>query len=83
MAEIAQADHRPFASLLPHGPVVGDPADGILLLQEPKNPKDAGLGCVWKVQPRNVGAISDAAVEQMSMVLQGLFRSLVRGRRSR
>ena len=79
MAEIVQADHRPFASLLPHGPVVGDPADGIVLLQEPKNPRDAGLGCVWKVQPRNVGAISDAAVEQMSMVLQGLFRSLVPG----
>ena len=79
MAEIAQADHRPFASLLPHGPVVGDPSDGILLLQEPKNPKDAGLGCVWKVRPRNVGAISDAAVEQMAMVLQGLFRSLVPG----
>ena len=79
MAEIAQEDHRPFASLLPHGPVVGDAADGIILLQEPKNPKDAGLGCVWKVQPRNVGAISDAAVEQMSAVLQGLFRSLVPG----
>ena len=79
MPDIAQADHRPFASLLPHGPVVGDAADGIILLQEPKNPKDAGLGCVWKVRPRNVGAISDAAVEQMSMVLQGLFRSLVPG----
>ncbi|MDE0195929.1 MAG: ATP-binding protein [bacterium] len=79
MAEIAQEDHRPFASLLPHGPVVGDPSDGILLLQEPKYPKGAGLGCVWKVTPRNVGAISDAAVEQMAMVLQGLFRSLVPG----
>ena len=79
MDEIAQEDHRPFASLLPHGPVVGDPADGIILLQEPKYPKDAGLGCVWKVTPRNVGAISDAAVEQMAMVLQGLFRSLVPG----
>ena len=79
MPEIVQEDHRPFASLLPHGPVVGDPADGIVLLQEPKNPRDAGLGCVWKVEPRNVGAISDAAVEQMAMVLQGLFRSLVPG----
>ena len=79
MAEIVQEDHRPFASLLPHGPVVGDPADGILLLQEPKNPREAGLGCVWKVTPRNVGAIADAAVEQMAMVLQGLFRSLVPG----
>ena len=79
MAEIVQEDHRPFASLLPHGPVVGDPADGIVLLQEPKYPKDAGLGCVWKVTPRNVGAISDATVEQMAMVLQGLFRSLVPG----
>ena len=79
MPDIVQADHRPFASLLPHGPVVGDAADGIILLQEPKNPRDAGLGCVWKVRPRNVGAISDAAVEQMSMVLQGLFRSLVPG----
>ena len=79
MPELVQEDHRPFASLLPHGPVVGDPADGIILLQEPKNPRDAGLGCVWKVQPRNVGAISDAAVEQMAMVLQGLFRSLVPG----
>ena len=59
--------------------MVGDPADGIILLQEPKNPRDAGLGCVWKVTPRNVGAISDAAVEQMAMVLQGLFRSLVPG----
>ena len=79
MPEIVQEDHRPFASLLPHGPVVGVPADGIILLQEPKYPKDAGLGCVWKVTPRNVGAISDAAVEQMAMVLQGLFRSLVPG----
>jgi len=79
MAEIVQKDHRPFASLLPHGPVVGDRADGILLLQEPKNPREAGLGCVWKVTPRNVGAIADAAVEQMAMVLQGLFRSLVPG----
>ena len=79
MVEIAEQDHRPFASLLPHGPVVGDPAEGFILLQEPKNPRDAGLGCVWKVQPRNVGAISDAAVEQMAAVLQGLFRSLVPG----
>ena len=79
MSEIVQEDHRPFASLLPHGPVVGNPADGIILLQEPKNPRDAGLGCVWKVKPRNVGAIADAAVEQMAMVLQGLFRSLVPG----
>ena len=79
MPDIVQEDHTPFASLLPHGPVVGDAADGIILLQEPKNPRDAGLGCVWKVRPRNVGAISDAAVEQMSMVLQGLFRSLVPG----
>ena len=79
MAEPVQEDHRPFADLLPHGPVVGDPADGILLLQEPKNPRDAGLGCVWKVEPRNVGAIADAAVSQMAGVLQGLFRSLVPG----
>ena len=79
MVEIVQEDNRPFASLLPHGPVVGDPAEGIILLQEPNNPRDAGLGCVWKVTPRNVGAISDAAVEQMAMVLQGLFRSLVPG----
>ena len=79
MAELVQQDHRPFADLLPHGPVVGDPADGILLLQEPKNPRDAGLGCVWKVEPRNVGAIADAAVSQMAGVLQGLFRSLVPG----
>ena len=79
MAEIAQEDLKAFASLLPHGPVVGDAADGIILLQEPKNPRDAGLGCVWKVRPRNVGAIADAAVEQMAAVLQGLFRSLVPG----
>ena len=79
MAELVQEDHRAFASLLPHGPVVGDAADGIILLQEPKNPRDAGLGCVWKVKPRTVGAIADAAVEQMAAVLQGLFRSLVPG----
>ena len=77
--ELVREDHRPFASLLPHGPVVGDPEDGILLLQEPRNPRDAALGCVWKVQPRNVGATSDAAVEQMGAVLQGLFRSLAPG----
>ena len=77
--EIVREDHRPFASLLPHGPVVGDPEDGIILLQEPKNPRDAALGCVWKVEPRNVGAIADAAVEQMAKVLQGLFRSLLPG----
>ena len=77
--EIVREDYRPFASLLPHGPVVGDPADGIILLQEPRNPRDAALGCVWKVEPRNVGAIADAAVEQMAAVLQGLFRSLAPG----
>jgi len=79
MLDIVRQDDRPFASLLPHGPVVGDPEDGIVLLQEPRNPRDAALGCVWKVQPRNVGAIADAAVEQMAAVLQGLFRSLVPG----
>ena len=77
--ELVREDHRPFASLLPHGPVVGDPEDGIILLQEPRNPRDAALGCVWKVEPRNVGATSDAAVEQMGVVLQGLFRSLAPG----
>ena len=79
MGEIALADYSPFGALLPHGPVVGDPEDGVILLQEPKNPRDAALGCVWKVQPRNVGAISDAAVEQMATVLQNLFRSLAPG----
>ena len=77
--ELVREDDRPFASLLPHGPVVGDPEDGIILLQEPRNPRDAALGCVWKVEPRNVGAISDAAVQQMATVLQGLFRSLLPG----
>ena len=77
--ELVREDDRPFASLLPHGPVVGDPEDGILLLQEPRNPRDAALGCVWRVEPRNVGAISDAAVLQMATVLQGLFRSLLPG----
>ena len=77
--EIVREDHRPFASLLPHGPVVGNTEDGIILLQEPKNPRDAALGCVWKVEPRNVGAIADPAVEQMAAVLQGLFRSLLPG----
>ena len=76
---IARADHRPFASLLPHGPVVGDPEDGVILLQEQGNPRDAGIGCMWKVQPRNVGAIADAAVEQMAVGLQNLFRSLAPG----
>ena len=79
MLELVRQDDRPFSSLLPHGPVVGDPEDGILLLQEPRNPRDAALGCVWKVEPRNVGAIADAAVEQMAVVLQGLFRSLAPG----
>ena len=79
MVEIVRQDHRAFADLLPHGPVVGDPGDGIILLQEPRNPREAGLGCVWKVKPRNVGAIADAAVSQMAAVLQGLFRSLVPG----
>ena len=79
IGEIARADHPPFALLLPHGPAVGDPEDGVVLLQEPDNPRDAALGCMWKVQPRNVGAIPDAAVEQMATVLQNLFRSLVPG----
>ena len=77
--DIARADHPPFAALLPHGPVVGDPDDGVILLQEPGNPRDAALGCMWKVQPRNVGAIADEAVTQMAAVLQGLFRSLQPG----
>ena len=76
---IARADHQPFAALLPHGPVVGDPGDGIILLQERGNPRDAGIGCMWKVEPRNVGAIADAAVEQMAAGLQNLFRSLAPG----
>ena len=79
LGEIARADHPPFAALLPHGPVVGDPDDGVILLQEPSNPRDAALGCMWRVQPRNVGAIADEAVMQMAAVLQGLFRSLVPG----
>ena len=79
LAALARADDAPFGELLPHGPVVGDPDDGVLLLQEPKNPRDAALGCMWKVQARNVGAISDAAVEQMAVVLQNLFRSLAPG----
>ena len=79
IGEIARADHPPFASLLPHGPVVGDPEDGVVLLQEPNNPRDAAIGCMWKVQPRNVGAIADEAVRQMATVLQNLFRSLVPG----
>ena len=77
--EIARADHPGFSSLLPHGPVVGDPDDGVILLQEPRSPRDAALGCMWKVQARNVGAIADSAVVQMAAVLQGLFRSLVPG----
>ena len=79
IGEIARADHPPFASLLPHGPVVGDPEDGVVLLQEPNNPRDAAIGCMWKVQPRNVGAIADEAVKQMATVLQNLFRSLEPG----
>ena len=79
IGEIARADHPPFAALLPYGPVVGDPDDGVILLQEPNNPRDAAVGCIWRVQPRNVGAIADEAVMQMAGVLQGLFRSLVPG----
>ena len=79
LGDIARADHPPFAALLPHGPVVGDPDDGVILLQEPNNPRDAAVGCIWRVQPRNVGAIADEAVMQMAGVLQGLFRSLVPG----
>ena len=79
IGDIARADHPPFAALLPYGPVVGDPDDGVILLQEPNNPRDAAVGCMWKVQPRNVGAIADEAVMQMAGVLQGLFRSLVPG----
>ena len=79
IGDIARADHPPFAALLPYGPVVGDPDDGVILLQEPNNPRDAALGCMWKVQPRNVGAIADEAVTQMAAVLQGLFRSLLPG----
>ena len=79
LGDIARADHPPFAALLPYGPVVGDPDDGVILLQEPNNPRDAAVGCMWKVQPRNVGAIADEAVMQMAAVLQGLFRSLVPG----
>ena len=79
IGDIARADHPPFAALLPYGPVVGDPDDGVILLQEPNNPRDAAVGCMWKVQPRNVGAIADEAVMQMAAVLQGLFRSLVPG----
>ena len=74
--DLPRVDHPDFARLLPHGPVVGDPADGVLLLQEPGRPRDAALGCVWRIGQRNVSAIADAAVEQVATALQALFRTL-------
>ena len=77
--DLARADVLSFARLLPHGPVVGDPQDGTLLLQEPLNPRDAALGCAWRVTPRNVGALADAAVGQIGVIFQNFFRSLPAG----
>ena len=59
--------------------VVGESGRLHLLKLVDHNPRDAALGCAWRVRPRNVGAMADAAVEQMAAGLQNLFRSLAPG----
>ncbi len=76
---LSMADDADFSLHLPHGPAFGDPADGIVVLQHPQAPRALAFGSLWRVEPRNVGALTDAAVEQMARVLEILFKSMQPG----
>ena len=70
---------RTFSLELPHGPAFGDPADGILLLQNLQKPRELAFGALWRIEPRNVGAVNDAVVAQMAQALEILFKGLQPG----
>ena len=77
--ELAFADDADFSRELPHGPAFGDPADGILLLQNLNKPRELAFGALWRIEPRNVGALNDAVVAQMAQALEILFKGLQPG----
>ena len=83
MTDIVQEDHRPFASLLPPRSVVGDAADGIILLQEPKNARDAGLGCVEGAAAQRRGHRRRRACSRWRRCSRGCFAAWFRARRSK
>ena len=76
---LAVADGVDFSLELPYGPAFGDPGDGILVLQNPQRPRELAFGSLWRVEPRNVGALTEAAVRQMAQSLEILFKSLQPG----
>ena len=76
---LAIADDVDFSLELPHGPAFGDPADGILLLQNLQKPRELAFGALWRIEPRNVGAVNDAVVAQMAQALEILFKGLQPG----
>ena len=75
----ALADDADFALELPHGPAFGDPAHGILLLQNLQKPRELAFGALWHIEPRNVGAVNDAVVALMAQALEILFKGLQPG----
>ena len=77
---LAVADGVDFSLELPYGPAFGDPGDGILVLQNPaRDLVSSPFGSLWRVVPRNVGALTEAAVRQMAQSLEILFKSLQPG----
>ena len=76
---LAITDDEDFSLELPHGPPYGDPGDGIIVLQNPYKPRELAFGALWRIEPRNVGAINDAAVAQMAAALEILFKGMQPG----
>ena len=79
METLRVADTGDFSGLLPHGAPFGDASEGVLVLQNPQKPRELAFGSLWRIEPRNVGAASEAAVSQMASVLEILFKSLQPG----
>ena len=76
---LAVADDADFSLELPHGPPYGNPGNGIVVLQNPHKPRELAFGALWRIEPRNVGAINDAAVAQMAAALEILFKGIQPG----
>lgn len=77
--ELTFEDDLDFSQELPYGPAYGNPGDGILVLQNTKRPRELAFGCLWRVEPRNVGVVDDSVVAKMGTDLETLFKGLVSG----
>ena len=76
---VRYSDETSFSDLLPYGSCYGDPADGVLFLQEPQALHVAALGVAWNIDPVNVGVMAQPAVQQVAQAFDILFRSVTPG----